>query len=250
MGVGSDPGTVKITGTVMKLMRDQALCRGLNRGVSRDGFSIIELLVVIVALTILFTLLPPSFKRARSASYQIGCSIQLKRIGDGLARHAEDYRDNYAIAGGAVAWEQIDPTTHMPSWMQQIAPYVSGKGVFAGCAAYPVPSPYHYFLGARAAYIDAGRQFAAVNRDKIMFPASFVLIGDNNFNRFDDLDPNQDADKDDYSFMTQVFSEDDDHWSPQHDGLLNTAFADGHIAVFDRFDPQRMTYRYGTMSAY
>jgi prepilin-type processing-associated H-X9-DG protein len=250
----------------MKLLRGQVVCRGLSRGLyrdlyrglnrglyrgfGRDGFSIIELLVVMVALTFITVLMLPSFTRVRSASYQISCSIQLKRIGDGLTGYAQDYGDSYAIAGGVVPWEQVDPTTRMPSWMQQITPYLSGKDVFAGCAAYPVTSAYHYFLGARAAFIDAGRQFAAVDRSKIMFPESFVLTGDNNFNRFENLGPNQDADKDDYTFMTQVFSEDEDHWAPQHDGLLNTAFADGHVAVFDRFDPERMTYRYGTMSAY
>ena len=105
-------------------------------------------------------------------------------------------------------------------------------------------------MGARAAYIDAGGQFAAVNRNKVRFPDSFVVTGDNNNSHFNDFGPLIDADKDDYTFMTQVFSADDSHWAPQHDGVLNTAFADGHVAVFDSFDPDRMTYRYDTMSEY
>lgn len=216
----------------------------------RDGFSVVELLVIIVALAVLAALLLPSLSQVRAASRQIGCSIQLKRIDDGLSKHAEDFDDRYAIAGGAVAWEQVDPTTRMHSWMQQVTPYVSGTDVFSGCASYPVPSEFHYFLGARAAYIDAGQQFAAVDRQKVRFPAAFVVTGDNNFNRFGELGSTQDADKDDYTFMTQVFSQDDTHWAPQHGGMLNTAFADGHVAVFDSFDPERMTYRYATMSAY
>jgi prepilin-type processing-associated H-X9-DG protein len=217
---------------------------------SRDGYTLIELLVMLVALGILLVLLLPSFSGVRSASRQIGCSIQLKRIDDGLNKHADDNDGLYAIAGGVVPWEQVDPETKMPSWMRQVVPYISSKNVFAGCGAYPVSNPYHYFLGARAAYVDAGERFAAVDRNKVRFPASFVVTGDNNFNRFKDLGIVLDADKDDYTFMTQLFSQDDMHWVPQHDGMLNTAFADGHVAVFDQFDPDRMTYRYDTMSAY
>ncbi len=215
-----------------------------------DGFSVIELLVMIAALAVLAALLLPSLTKLRSASRQISCSIQLKSIGEGLSKHADDFDQRYAIAGGVVAWEQVDPTTHMPSWMEQVTPYVSGKDVFSGCAAYPVPSLFHYFLGARAAFIDAGQQFAAVERQKVQHPSAFIVTGDNNCNYFDELGATQDADKDDYTFMTQVFAQDDTHWAPQHDGLLNAAFADGHTAVFDRFDPERMTYRYNSMSAY
>jgi prepilin-type N-terminal cleavage/methylation domain-containing protein/prepilin-type processing-associated H-X9-DG protein len=217
---------------------------------ARGGYSLVEVLVTIVALGILMALLLPSFRGLRSASQQISCSIQLKRIDDGLNQFADDNDGDYTIAGGLVPWEQVDPETNMPSWMQQVVPYLKSKQVLAGCGAYPLQSPYHYFLGARAAYIDAGEQFAAVERDKVRFPDSFVLTGDNNFNRFTDLGPLIDADKDDYVFMTQLFSRDDEHWAPHHDGLLNTAFADGHVAVFDEFDPERMTYRYDTMSAY
>ncbi len=231
----------------MKPTHGQAQGWGLK---GQDGFSVVELLVMIAVLALLAALLLPSFSRVRSASRQIACSIQLKRIDDGLSKHAEDFDHRYAIAGGLVAWGQVDPTTHKPSWMRQVEPYVSGMGVFSGCAAYPVPSEFHYFLGARGAYIDAGQKFAAVDRQKVRFPSAFVVTGDNNFSPFEILGETQDADKDDYTFMTQVFSRDDTHWSPQHSGMLNTAFADGHVAVFDRSDNDRMTYRYDTMSAY
>lgn len=217
---------------------------------ARTGYTLIEVLVAIVALAILAVFLMPSLTRVRSASRQIGCAIELKRIDDGLNQYADDNQGQYTIAGGLVPWAKIDPKTHMPSWMQQVAPYLSDIASLSGCGDYPSDSPYHYFLGARAAYIDAGQQFAAVERDKVRFADSFVLSGDNNFSQFADMGPVTDADKDDYTFMTQVFSGDDTHWAPYHSGMLNTAFADGHVAVFDRFDPDRMTYRYETMSAY
>ncbi len=221
-----------------------------DRTVAREGYSFIEMLVMIVALGILMVLLLPSFRGVRSASRQIGCSIQLKRIDDGLNQYADDNDSLYTIAGGLVPWEEVDPETKMPSWMQQVVSYLPEKDVLSGCGAYPLKSPFHYFLGARAAYVDAGEQFAAVDREKVRFPDSFVITGDNNFSGFSDLGPLTDADKDDYTFLTQVFAQDDDHWAPHHDGMLNTAFADGHVAVFDAFDPDRMTYRYETMSPY
>ncbi len=216
----------------------------------REGYTIIELMVTLIVLAVLAVLVLPSLRGVRSASRQIGCAIELKRIDDGLNRFADDNKSLYTIAGGLVPWREIDPKTHKPSWMEQVMPYLTDKSTLAGCAAYPLNSSYHYFLGARAATIEAEGQFAAVDREKIRFADSFVLTGDNNFSRFADQGPVADADKDDYSFMTQVFSESDSHWAPHHDGMLNTAFADGHVAVFDRFDPERMTYRYDTMSAY
>jgi prepilin-type processing-associated H-X9-DG protein len=221
--------------------------RGLLRA---SGFSIVELMFAIVVLAVAVVLVLPLLGRVGSAAMQVRCSMQLKHVSDGLNSYADDNTGSYAIAGGVVFWEQIDPSTQMPSWMKQVTPYVSDTDVFAGCPSYPKSSLFHYFMGARAAYIDAGDQFAAVLRDKVRFPAAFVVTGDNNFRHFDELGPDQDADKDDYTFMTQVFSQDADHWAPQHQGLLNSAFADGHVAVFDRFDPQRMTYRYESMSAY
>ena len=105
------------------------------------------MLVTIVALGILLVLLMPSFHGVRSASRQIGCSIQLKRITDGLNQHADDNEGLYTIAGGVVPWEQIDPETRQPSWMQQVVPYLSSKKVFAGCGAYPLTQPLPLLLG-------------------------------------------------------------------------------------------------------
>tara|TARA_R110002111_G_scaffold28353_3_gene60525 strand:+ start:245 stop:949 length:705 start_codon:yes stop_codon:yes gene_type:complete len=228
------------------------IIQGRNTDKDHEAFSVVELMVMLVALAVITAMLLPSIKPIRSASRQINCSINLKTVSDGLSSHADDFDQRYTIAGGFVAWEQVDPTTKRPSWMQQVTPYLSNLDldVFAGCAAYPISSRFHYFLGSRAAYIDAGEQFAAVDREKVQYPSAFVVAGDNNFSKFNEMGMGQDADKDDYTFMTQVFSEDDAHWAPQHDGLLNTAFADGHIGVFDKFDPERMTYRYDSMSAY
>ena len=64
--------------------------RSENRG--RRGFTIIELLIVIVIISILMALLFPAFQRAREGSYQTSCATNLKNIGLAVAQYKQDER--------------------------------------------------------------------------------------------------------------------------------------------------------------
>lgn len=226
-----------------------------RRQAGAHGFTLIELLVVIGIIAILIGLLLPTLAAARRTGQQVACAANIKQIGTALELFANDHKGSYPIAGNIIDWDAIDPTTDKPSWMQQIDYYVAAQEpVFDGCPNYPVDTPYHYFLGTRAAFIAADPPgFAAVSRRRIRYTTAFILGGDNTWNGFEagQVGPAEiDADKDDYTQPCIAFEADDQHWAPQHDDGLNILFADNHVSYARSFDPDRMTYRYDMMSAW
>ena len=218
---------------------------------SAHGFTLIELLVVIGIIALLIGILLPVLAMARRSGQQVACAANVKQIGTALELFANDHRDDYPIAGGHLPWDVEDARTGQYSWMQQLDYYVAAEEpVFDGCPTYPATTPYHYFLGTRAAFIDADNSFAAVTRKRIRYTTAFVLGGDNTWNGFreGDDDVTDDADKDDYSQPCIAFEESESNWAPHHEGGLNILFADNHVSYLREHDPDRMTYRYDTMS--
>ncbi|HOC03270.1 MAG TPA: prepilin-type N-terminal cleavage/methylation domain-containing protein [Candidatus Ratteibacteria bacterium] len=204
----------------------------------KKGFTLIELLVVIAIIAILASMLLPALSRARENARRAVCISHLKQIGLALEMYADDNNEFYPLCGGTIDWGE-DP----PGWMEQLFPYVKAKNLYR-CDSFPRNiSDYHYFLSARAAYIDAGNMAAATSRKRIMFPSVFVLAGDSNY-RFSEPD----CDKDDYTQNCLGWKEDATHWNPHHAGGLNVLFADGHVSWHNRYDPDSMTFRYSTFS--
>ncbi len=216
----------------------------------RPGFTLIELLIVLAIIVLLVGLLLPALAAARRTGQQATCLTNVKQIGVALELHANDHNDYYPMAGSLLDWgmTEVRPgNIELPSWMEQLDYYVSAeRPVFDGCPNYPVETPFHYFMGARAAYHEAGGRFAAVRRVKIRLTSAFILGGDNNKDFKES--PIPDADKDDYT--QECFLGGDDMWWPHHDGGLNGLFADGHAEYARTFDFDRMTYAYDRLAAW
>jgi prepilin-type N-terminal cleavage/methylation domain-containing protein/prepilin-type processing-associated H-X9-DG protein len=228
-------------------MNRQVMIFGAGLDRRRLGFTLIELLVVILIIALLIGILLPVLSKAKDASKQSKCLSSVRQIGLGLEAFANDHRDLYPIAGSVVVWDgPADPITGQLSWMQQTAPYIDVEKFWSGCPTYPEDSPYHYFLGNRAAWIAWGK-FASIYRPSLRYTSAYVLAGDVNrhFNFTD-------ADKDDYTQECADWdiASDPALWYPHHDGGLNIFFADGHAALYKAFDPGKMTYRYDRMSAW
>ncbi len=207
-----------------------------------------ELLVVVSIIALLLGILLPALSGAREVAKQTTCAAQIRQMGLALESFANERNNWYPMAGAHIVWDAIDPVTKRKSWMQQLADsQLQGhKDIFSDCPSYPEESDYHFFLGARAAYLDKGG-FAPLFRNRLKFPVAYVLSGD--LNRKFDV---EDADKDDY---TQSCVELDNHttgpyWQPHHNDGLNILFADGHVAHHTRFDASAMTYRYRKMEAW
>jgi prepilin-type N-terminal cleavage/methylation domain-containing protein/prepilin-type processing-associated H-X9-DG protein len=109
-----------------------------NRSFS-DGFTLVELLVVITIIGILTALLLPAAQAAREAARRIQCCNQIKEIGLGL--------HNYAAACGVFppgcivstgTYPALDPWTeastasnrHGASWMLLTLPYLEQENLF------------------------------------------------------------------------------------------------------------------------
>jgi len=217
----------------------------------RQAFTLIELLVVIAIIGILAALLLPALSMARDKARSARCCSNLRQIYTAMTLYADDRDDRFPVSGGAVYWDQIDGTTGLASWMQQIFPYVKNKEIYH--CPLDLRSMYSYFNGARAAYVTASN-FTAVARSRISNPTKFVLSGDTGGTKFGapDFDP-LDADKDDYtqncvggplgggaSWIA---------WQ-RHSGGQNVLFADGHAQWYGGYSTSDMTFRYDGLSAW
>ena len=214
----------------------------------RRAFTLIELLVVIAIIAILASLLLPALSHAKQKAWSISCVSNEKQIGLGLRMFADDNEERYPQSGGSITWNWTDPGSPTNGWMQQLYSYVQNTNVYHCPGNTQLPpnnrSPFNYFNGARAAYIAAGNQRAAVNGRQILFPVAYVLAGDT-------IDSGQfflpdDDDKDDYS---QNCVGGDANGTPSvgwkaHNNGQNILFADSHAKWFKGYKPDEMTFRY------
>lgn len=63
----------------------------------RRGFTLIELLVVIAIISILASMIFPSFSRARESARRVDCSSNLRQIGFGITMYTSDYDERFPI---------------------------------------------------------------------------------------------------------------------------------------------------------
>jgi prepilin-type N-terminal cleavage/methylation domain-containing protein/prepilin-type processing-associated H-X9-DG protein len=218
---------------------------------SSRAFTLIELLVVIAIIAILAALLLPALSKAKQRAWTTSCSSNLKQIGLGMGMFCDDNVERFPQSGGTVAWNYVDPNSPTNAWMEQIVSYVQNTNVYRCPSNSQLPrqnwSPFNYFNGARAAFVAAGDQGAAVDSRQILFPSAYVLSGDT-------IDSGQyfatnDADKDDY---TQNCVGGSVNGTPAvgwqaHNGGQQLLFADGHVKWFKGYQTNDMTFRYDSI---
>ncbi|HEY3913958.1 MAG TPA: prepilin-type N-terminal cleavage/methylation domain-containing protein [Verrucomicrobiae bacterium] len=198
------------------------------------AFNLIELLVVIAIIAILAAMLLPTLGKAKDDSIRIRCLDNLKQLGLAMHMYADDNASLLPMPHGTVLWNAVDP----PPWSQPLAAYFINTNILC-CPAlcqYFNKSPYNYFMGARAAYVEAG-DAASVSFKSIMRPAAYILSGDCNY-PFETTD----ADPDNYSQDTLF----DPQYLPSrvHNGTLNILFADDHARNYRVFNTNDMTFSY------
>lgn len=76
----------------------------------RKGFTLVELLVVIAIIALLMGILMPALARVRQIAYQMMCGTNLSGVGKALVLYANDYDEDYPIAGasGTNQWTDDD----------------------------------------------------------------------------------------------------------------------------------------------
>jgi type II secretory pathway pseudopilin PulG len=199
-------------------------------------------LVVIAIIAILAALLLPALSGAKQRSRTTQCLSNLHQIGLGMTMYADDFNGLYPESGAIILWDQIDPTTHKTSWLQQIFPYTHNTNAFH-CPA-DRRAFFSYFNGARAAFV-ASTNFAPVNSKRIRFPVAYVLAGDT---IGEDFVP-EDADKDDYTHNCVGGPENGlpaEEWRIHSKGQ-NILFEDSHAKWYKGYSTNEMTFRYDSI---
>ncbi len=201
----------------------------------QSGFTLIELLVVIAIIAILAGLLLPVLGKAKEDGIRMRCVNNVKQLGLAMQMYGDDNNSLLPMPHGSVPWGAVNP----PPWSQPLAAYYSNTNILT-CPSFSQLfnlSPYNYFMGARAAYINAGTNVASVAFKSILLPSLYVLSGDCNF-AFDQTD----ADPDNYSQDTLFTAA--NLPTKGHGGWMNILFADQHVKNYSKYNTNEITFSY------
>lgn len=127
---------------------------------SRRGFSLMEMLVVVALLSILFAVMIPAVQRIRESGNRTACANNLRNIGTAFLNHKDNWKIFPDGGGGWIAGRSLDANGQPAiapnqewGWAYQILPYIDQVNTWkasdpAEAARLPIPV---YFCPSRRA---------------------------------------------------------------------------------------------------
>lgn len=100
-----------------------------------EGFTLVELLVVITIIGILVGLLLPAVQAARESARRVQCSNNIKQISLGALAFAEAANDQLPYARKYDIWDTF-------CWSELILPHIDQNAVYDGFAPYLLAAPF------------------------------------------------------------------------------------------------------------
>src|SRR5687768_3642116 len=79
----------------MELKSQAGLPSGRWSGRGRNGFTLVELLVVVAIIAILAGILYPVFSQARVKAQQTACAANVKQLGTAIQIYVQDYDETF-----------------------------------------------------------------------------------------------------------------------------------------------------------
>jgi prepilin-type processing-associated H-X9-DG protein len=98
----------------------------------RRGFSILELLVIVIIVAILFAVLSPVFAQAREKSRAVSCLSNAKQLGLAMRLYMQDYDEQYV---GSHAYPNTWNMCPQFIWADLIHPYIKSMQVYTCTSA-------------------------------------------------------------------------------------------------------------------
>jgi prepilin-type processing-associated H-X9-DG protein len=192
----------------------------------------VELLVTIGIIGILASLLAAAISSGSIRAKSTQCLSQLHQLGLAEMVYGSDNGERLPAAHAMVPWNNTNPV----AWTRVLFPQNTEPKILT-CPSYSefyYQSHFNYFMGSRAAFVEAGAQPASLLLRHIQLPSQYILSGDCNF-PFEA----RDADPDDYT-CDALFG----LVPVGHGGQVNVLFADLHVVKAKHFEAESMTFSY------